>query len=276
MGKIIAIANQKGGVGKTTTAINLAAALAILEKKVLLIDADPQANASSGLGFRIEEDDYSIYDLLVNDAHLEDIILETEVPNLHLVPSSIDLVGAEIELVNLEEREFQMKEKLNGKIDAYDYVIIDCLPSLGLITLNALTAADSVLVPIQCEIFSLEGYSKLRNTISLVQSSLNTDLEIEGIVLSMYDKRLKMANLVVEEVTQNLGDLVYETIVHRNSKIGEAPSMGMPVITYDISSKGASNYLNLAFEFLKRNNDEVGSRNTNTRIKQRVKNLTNS
>lgn len=276
MGKIIAIANQKGGVGKTTTAINLAAALAILEKKVLLIDADPQANASSGLGFRIEEDDYSIYDLLVNDAHLEDIILETEVPNLHLVPSSIDLVGAEIELVNLEEREFQMKEKVNGKIDAYDYVIIDCLPSLGLITLNALTAADSVLVPIQCEIFSLEGYSKLRNTISLVQSSLNTELEIEGIVLSMYDKRLKMANLVVEEVTQNLGDLVYETIVHRNSKIGEAPSMGMPVITYDISSKGASNYLNLAFEFLKRNNDEVGSRNTNTRIKQRVKNLTNS
>lgn len=275
MGKIIAIANQKGGVGKTTTAINLAAALAILEKKVLLVDADPQANASSGLGFRIEEDDFSIYDLLVNESKAEDAILETDIPNLHLIPASIDLVGAEIELVSVDEREYRMRKALRPIAEKYDYVIIDCLPSLGLITLNALTAADSVLVPIQCEIFSLEGYSKLRSTITLVQASLNTDLLIEGIVLSMYDKRLKMANLVVEEVTTNLGNLVYETIIHRNSKIGEAPSMGMPVITYDISSKGASNYLNLAYEFLKRNEDEIGKKNTDKRVKQRVKNLSN-
>ncbi len=275
MGKIIAIANQKGGVGKTTTAINLSAALAILEKKVLLIDSDPQANASSGLGYKIEEDDYSIYDILINGANPEDAIIETDVPNLHLIPSSIDLVGAEIELVNVEEREFQLKKHLRPIADSYDYIIIDCLPSLGLITLNALTASDSVLVPIQCEIFSLEGYSKLRNTISLVQNNLNTELELEGIVLSMYDKRLKMANLVVDEVTSNLGDVVYETIIHRNSKIGEAPSMGMPVITYDISSKGANNYLNLAFEFLTRNEDEIGKRNTTKRVRQRVKNLIN-
>ena len=275
MGKIIAIANQKGGVGKTTTAINLAAALAILEKKVLLIDADPQANASSGLGCRIDEDDYSIYDILVNGVNPTEVIKETDVPNLHLIPSSIDLVGAEIELVNFDEREYQMKNQIRSIAPDYDYIIIDCLPSLGLITLNALTASDSVLVPIQCEIFSLEGYSKLRSTISLVQNSLNTELVLEGIVLSMYDKRLKMANLVVEEVTTNLGDIVFETIIHRNSKIGEAPSMGMPVITYDISSKGANNYLNLAYEFLKRNEDKIGKRNTSARIKQRVKNLTN-
>lgn len=275
MSKIIAIANQKGGVGKTTTAINLAAALAILEKNVLLIDADPQANASSGLGFRLEDDDYSIYDILVNGVNAKDVILETDVPNLHLIPSSIDLVGAEIELVNIEDREYQMKNQIRSIAKDYDYVIIDCLPSLGLITLNALTASDSVLVPIQCEIFSLEGYSKLRSTISLVQNSLNKDLSLEGIVLSMYDKRLKMANLVVEEVTSNLGDIVYETIIHRNSKIGEAPSMGMPVITYDISSKGANNYLNLAYEFLNRNKDEIGKRNTSKRVKQRVKNLMN-
>ena len=273
MGKIIAIANQKGGVGKTTTAINLAAALAILEKKVLLVDADPQANASSGLGFKITGEDYSIYDCLINEDDPYDALLETDVPFLSLIPSSIDLVGAEIELVNIPEREFRMKKALSKIKDDFDYVIIDCLPSLGLITLNALTAADTVLVPIQCEIFSLEGYSKLRNTISLVQGNLNKDLEIEGIVLSMYDKRLKMANLVVKEVTENLGDIVYDTIIHRNSKIGEAPSVGMPVITYDITSKGASNYLNLAYEFLKRNDDKLNNRQTEKRVKQRVKNL---
>lgn len=273
MGKVIAIANQKGGVGKTTTAINLAAALAILEKKILLIDADPQANASSGLGYKVTSEDYTIYDCLINKDDPHDALLETDVPFLSLIPASIDLVGAEIELVNVENREFQLKETIEKIRDEYDYIIIDCLPSLGLITLNALTAADSVLVPIQCEIFSLEGYSKLRDTISLVQSSLNPELEIEGIILSMYDKRLKMANLVVHEVTENLGDLVYDTIVHRNSKIGEAPSMGMPVITYDISSKGAANYLNLAYEFLKRNDDKLNSRQTEKRVKQRVKNL---
>ena len=273
MGKIIAIANQKGGVGKTTTAINLSAALAILEKKVLLVDADPQANASSGLGYRVTEEDYTIYDCLINGDHPNEAILETDVPYLSLMPSSIDLVGAEIELVSVENREFQMRETLEKIRGDYDYIIIDCLPSLGLITVNALTAADTVLVPIQCEIFSLEGYSKLRSTISMVQSSLNEKLEIEGIVLSMYDKRLKMANLVVKEVTENLSELVYETIIHRNSKIGEAPSMGMPIITYDVSSKGASNYLNLAYEFLKRNNDALSSGHSGKRVKQRIKNL---
>jgi len=200
-------------------------------------------------------------------------MLETDVPFLHLIPANIDLVGAEIELVSMEKREFQLKKVLQKIKDDFDYIIIDCLPSLGLLTLNALTSADSVLVPIQCEIFSLEGYSKLRNTISLVQTSLNEELEIEGIVLSMYDKRLKMANLVVEEVTGSLKDQVFDTIIHRNSKIGEAPSMGMPIITYDVSSKGAANYLNLAYEFLKRNDDPLNGRQTNKRVKQRIKNL---
>lgn len=253
MGKVIAIANQKGGVGKTTTAINLAASLGILEQKVLLIDADPQANASSGVNVQIEDDDVSIYDLLLGDEDPRDAIYETETPNLDLIPSHIDLVGAELELANIENREFVMRGFIDKIKDDYDYIIIDCLPSLGLITVNALTAADSIIVPVQCEIFALEGLSKLQNTIDLVKNQLNPKLEIEGILLSMYDKRLRLANIVVKEVRSFYQDSVYNTIIHRNSKIGEAPNMHMPVVLYDAGSKGATNFLNLASEFLERN-----------------------
>lgn len=274
MGKIVAIANQKGGVGKTTTAINLSASLGVLEKKVLLIDCDPQANATSGIGLQLDPEDPTIYDALVNERPAHEVIYETSVPNLDIIPSSIDLVGAEIELVETTSREFRMKKAIEPLKQIYDYIIIDCLPSLGLITINALTAADSVLVPIQCEIFSLEGYSKLNQTIGRVQASLNEDLIIEGIVLSMYDKRLKMANLVVDEIKKNLPELAFETIIHRNSKIGEAPSMGQPVILYDVASKGAANYLNLADEFLKRNKERKRKSNNREKVKQRIKNIT--
>ena len=257
MGKIIAIANQKGGVGKTTTAINLAAALTFLEKKVLLVDADPQANASSGIGVHIREDELTIYDCFINQVDVHQVIQKTSIPNLDLLPSEIDLVGAEIELVNLHKREHIMKSFLTSVKDQYDYIFIDCQPSLGIITINALTAADSVLIPVQCEIFSLEGLGKLKKTISLVQEGLNKNLEIEGIVLSMYDKRLRMANLVVNEVKRIIKDKVFETIIHRNSKIGEAPSAGLPVIIYDAGSKGTINFLNLANEFLIQNNDAL-------------------
>lgn len=253
MGKVITIANQKGGVGKTTTAINLAAALAVLNKKILVVDADPQANASSGLGVNVDELEYSTYDCLVNDIPTIDVIVKTDVPNLDLLPSSIDLVGAEIELINLERREYRLRECIDAVKDSYDYIFIDCLPSLGIITINGLVAADSVLIPAQCEIFSLEGLGKLKNTINLIRDSLNPDLKIEGVVLSMYDKRLRMANLVVDEVNKTLSDRIFETIIHRNSKIGEAPSMGKPVITYAVNSKGSNNYLNLAYEFLQIN-----------------------
>jgi chromosome partitioning protein len=253
MGKVIAIANQKGGVGKTTTAINLAAALAVLEKKVLLIDADPQANATSGVGIRQDVIHGTTYDCLVDHLDPGKAILQTSTPNLYILPSSIDLVGAEIELVNTESREFKMKEMIASIKGEYDYIFIDCLPSLGLITLNALVSADAVIVPVQCEFFSLEGFGKLKNTINLVQQSLNQDLKIEGIVLSMYDQRLRMANMVLEEIRHIISDKIFETIVHRNSKIGEAPSLGQPVIIYDATSKGAINFLNLAQEFLSAN-----------------------
>lgn len=255
MGKIIAIANQKGGVGKTTTAINLSAALAILEKKVLLIDSDPQANATSGIGIKEDSYDIDLYDVLVSDMSIKEVVIDTNLNFLQLVPSSINLVGAEIELVNQENREFVLRKKLADIKDDYDYIIIDCLPSLGLITINALCAADSVIIPVQCEIFSLEGLGKLKNTIAMVKESLNPNLEIEGLVMSMFDKRLRMANMVVNEVKSLVNDNVFDTIIHRNSKIGEAPSFGQPVILYDADSKGTVNFLNLAYEFLKNNND---------------------
>jgi chromosome partitioning protein len=255
MGKIIAIANQKGGVGKTTTAINLAASIAALDKKVLLIDADPQGNASSGVGIKEEQIGISTYDCLVDGADPREGILPTETPNLFILPSDINLVGAEIELVSHESREFQMKKFIDQIKGDYDYIFIDCLPSLGIVTVNALTAADSVLIPVQCEFFSLEGFGKLKDTISIVKSSLNPQIQIEGIVLTMYDKRLRMANLVVSEIRENISETVFKTIIHRNSKIGEAPSMGQPIIIYDATSKGAINFLNLAIEVLQQNGD---------------------
>jgi chromosome partitioning protein len=257
MGKVIAIANQKGGVGKTTTAINLSACLAILEKKVLLIDSDPQANSSTGVGIILNKVEVSVYDCLVNETDPHEAIVETDTPNLHIIPSSIDLVGAELELVNQFRREYRMENLIEQVRDEYDYIFIDCLPSLGIVTVNALTAADSVLIPVQCEFFSLEGLGKLQNTVGLVKRQLNQKLEIEGILLSMYDSRLRLANMVVSEVREVFKDQVFDTIIHRNSKIGEAPNLGQPVVMYDAASKGTVNFLNLAKEFLSRNNDSI-------------------
>jgi chromosome partitioning protein len=253
MGKIIAIANQKGGVGKTTTAINLAASLALLDNKVLLIDADPQANSSSGVGFVPAQVRSSLYDCLINELKPAAAIVETDTPNLFLLPAHVDLVGAEIELINRSNREFVLKGIVEQVRDDYDFVIIDCLPSLGLVTVNALTAADSVLVPVQCEYFSLEGLGKLMNTIRLVRKQLNPELEIEGILLSMYDARLRLAKEVVAEVRNHFKNQVFDTIIHRNSRLGEAPSMGKPIALYDAECTGAINFLNLAREILEKN-----------------------
>ena len=253
MGKIIAIANQKGGVGKTTSAINLAASLAVLEYKTLLIDADPQANSTTGVGFDPKIIKASIYDSLVNERPCRDLMLETNTPNLFLLPSGLDLVGAEIELINHPNREKIMKNALAELKEEFDYIIIDCSPSLGLITVNALTASDSVIIPIQCEYFALEGLGKLLNTIKIIQNRLNPELAIEGLLLTMYDSRLRLSNQVAEEVKKHFPLLVFDTIIHRNTRLGEAPSFGKPILMYDASAKGSLNYLNLARELLQKN-----------------------
>ncbi len=252
MGKVIALANQKGGVGKTTTAINLAASLATYEKKVLVIDADPQANASSGLGIDIREIQSSIYECLINKSAPTEAIHSTCIEGLDIIPSHIDLVGAEIEMLDLPNREKIMREALAPLKEKYDYILIDCSPSLGLITVNSLTAADSVIIPVQCEYFALEGISKLLNTIKIIKSNLNPKLDIEGFLLTMFNSRLRLSNQVYNEVKKHFRELVFETVILRNTRLGEAPSMGIPVILYDADSTGAKNYLSLAQEIINR------------------------
>lgn len=254
MARIIGITNQKGGVGKTTTAINLAASLAVLEYKTLLVDADPQANSTTGVGFDLHNITQSLYDCMVNEVSAKDVLLRTEVPNLDLIPSHIDLVGAEIEMINYPNREGVLKKILEPIRDNYDFIVIDCSPSLGLITVNALVASDSVAVPVQTEFFALEGLGKLLNTIKIVQNRLNPELQIEGILMTMYDGRLRLCNQVVSEVRRHFEDMVFNSIIHRNTRLSEAPSFGKPVILYDAESKGSINYLNLAKEILQKNN----------------------
>lgn len=253
MGKIIAIANQKGGVGKTTTAINLSASFAVLEYKTLLVDADPQANSTSGVGFDPRNIKTSIYECIIDDVEPKDIILNTKTPYLDLIPAHIDLVGAEIEMINLPNREKMMRKVINKVKDNYDFIIIDCSPSLGLITVNSLTAADSVIIPVQCEYFALEGLGKLLNTIKIVQSRLNEDLDIEGILLTMFDVRLRLSKQVVEEVKTHFQQMVFDTLINRNTRLSEAPSFGETIIMHDAESTGATNYLNLAREILQKN-----------------------
>ena len=252
MGKVISLANQKGGVGKTTTSINLAAALAKLGKRVLLVDADPQANTSSGLGVDIQELDSTVYECLINGIDPHTAILPTSIENLYMIPSHIDLVGAEIEMLNLEHRENILKRVLSPLKGDYDYILIDCSPSLGLITINALTASDSIIIPVQCEFFALEGIAKLLNTIKIIKSNLNPALRIEGFLLTMYDARLRLSAQVHDEVRRHFGDLVFNTVIARNVRLSEAPSHGMSVLEYDRNSKGAKNYTNLAKELIKR------------------------
>ena len=253
MGKVIAIANQKGGVGKTTTAVNLAAALGVLEKNVLLIDADPQANATSGLGYDVESVEKGTYQLLEHSVKAKDVIVGTTSPGLKLIPAHIDLVASEIELVSQEDRESMLKKAVQPVIDEFDYIFIDCAPSLGLLTLNALTAAHSVIIPIQCEYFALEGLGKLLNTIKSVQRLHNPDLDYEGMLLTMYDSRLRLSNQVVEEVKKHFDDMVFKSVIQRNVRLSEAPSYGENIIKYDATSRGANNYLSLAEEIIQKN-----------------------
>jgi chromosome partitioning protein len=259
MGKTISVANQKGGVGKTTTAINLSASLAAMDFKVLLVDADPQANSTSGLGLNPHEMEASIYECMVDQAEVSSIIQKTEIASLNLVPSHIDLVGAEVEMINLTDREERMKAALKGVKSEYDFIIIDCSPSLGLLTVNAITASDSIIIPVQCEYFALEGLGKLLNTIRIIQTRLNPELTIEGILLTMYDSRLRLSNQVVEDVRQHFKNIVFNTIIPRNIRLSEAPSYGLPALAHDADSKGAQAYLNLASEVLEKNNIKTSS-----------------
>jgi len=266
MGKIIAIANQKGGVGKTTTAVNLGGSLGVLEYKTLIIDADPQANATSGVGFNPKQTK-NLYDSLINDVHPSEVILTTENPNLDILPSHIDLVGAELEMINVPNREYMMQNVINKIKDDYDYILIDCSPSLGLITVNALSAADSVMIPVQSEYYSLEGLGKLLNTIKIIQTRLNPKLNIEGLLITLYDTRLRLANQVVEELKTHFQDLVFDTVIHRNTNLAEAPSFGSTIIMHDATSKGAVNYLNLAREIIQNHEAEkISNDNNNNKI----------